>query len=376
MLLFAVESTTSLTVTILALAAIPILVCINGFFVAAEFALVSMRKTRVEELVTQGVPRSLSLMDAITELDRSVAAAQLGITLASLALGLVSEPAIATLIEPLFGSLEHIWAGALSHTLSIIITLGIVTYLHVVFGEQMPKIAALQASERVSLWISGPINLFARITRPLIRLMNGSSFLFLRWIGFKPAGEHSEVPSVDELQLLIEDTEEAGMLDSEAADYLYNVFALSTKKVRDVMIPWNQVMALELMTSPERVLELVREGAHTRMPVFSDNHDNIVGIVNTKDLFYLFSLRGIVVLEDAIAPPQFLDPDMPVSMALRQFRRSHRHMAVVRDTAGKTLGLITLEDILEEIVGDIEDEHDDPTQRRQFLATYLKHGKV
>ena len=189
-------------------------------------------------------------------------------------------------------------------------------------------------------------------------------------------GSIPKCPSVDELQLLIEDTEEAGMLDSEAADYLYNVFALSTKKVRDVMIPWEQVMALELTTSPERVLEMVREGAHSRMPVFQDNHDNIVGIVNTKDLFYLFSLRGIVVLEDAIAPPQFLDVDMPVSMALRHFRRSRRHMAVVRDSAGKTLGLLTLEDVLEEIVGDIEDEHDDPAQRRHFLATYLKHGKV
>lgn len=354
------------------LALIPLLVILNGIFVAAEFALVAVRRSRVEELVNMGKPRAKALLAAVDKLNDSVGAAQLGITVASLALGLVSEPALHQLIAPLFAGLSEAWQGPASRTLSVALTLGLVTYLHVVFGEQMPKIAALQSSEQIALWLATPLAAFARIARPAIWLMNGSSNLFLRWCGYKLDSEQGEVHSVEELRLLIEDTEEAGLLDSEAADYVMNVFALSDKTVRDIMVPWEKVMALELTTSPERILEAVREGSHTRMPVYEGTTDNIVGVVNTKDLFFLFSLKGVVVLEDAIYPAQYLPPDEPVSTALRLFRRTHRPMAVVRDSDGKIHGILTLEDVLEEIIGDIEDEHDDPARRRAWIARVLR----
>ena len=353
---------------------IPILILINGYFVAAEFAIVSIRKSRVQELVDEGRHRAKALLEAVVEMDRSVAAAQLGITLASLALGFVSEPALARLIEPLFQSAPDAWQGPFVRVMSIALTLSLITYMHVVFGEQMPKIAALQDPERVGLWIAVPLNGFARISKPLIRLMNGSSTLFLRALGFRGAGEEGEVYSVNELSLLIADTQQAGLIEPEAADYLRNVFALSNKKVRDIMVPREKVACLEQSMPSDKVLEAVREGAHTRMPVYTQDINRIVGIVNTKDLFYLFSLQSVVILQDALYPAQFLDPNDPVSAALRLFRKSHRPMAIVRDETGAFLGILTLEDVLEEIVGDIEDEHDDQTMKARYARRLKRSG--
>ena len=198
--------------------------------------------------------------------------------------------------------------------------------------------------------------------------MNGSSNLFLRWCGYKPTNEHGEVHSVDELRLLSEDTEEAGLIDPEAADYVLNVFALSNKKVQDVMVPWEKVMALELRTAPDQILQAVRDGAHTRMPIYDGEPDNIVGLVNTKDLFFLFSLKGIVNLDDARYDAQFIEAKQSVAAALEQLRASRQAMAIVRGDDQKVVGILTLEDVLEEIVGDIEDEHDDPARRRILMA--------
>lgn len=360
----------------LGLALVPALILINGYFVAAEFAVVSIRKSRVQELVDAGKYRARSLLEALEKMDRSVAAAQLGITLASLALGFVSEPAIARLLEPLFENAPADWQGPVTRILSIALTLSLVTYLHVVFGEQMPKIAALQDPERVGLWIAAPLNGFARLSKPVIRIMNGSSTFFLRAFGFHQAAGDEEAYSVNELSLLIADTEEAGLIEPEAADYLRNVFALSNKTVGDIMVPREKVAALELNTPADKVLEAVREGAHTRMPVYKHDPNAIVGIVNTKDLFFLFSLQNVVILEDALYPAQFLDPAEPVSTALRLFRKSHRPMAIVRDKTGAVLGILTLEDVLEEIVGDIEDEHDDQTMKTRYARRMKRSGLV
>lgn len=352
--------------TVLALVAIPVLVLVNAFFVAAEFALVALRRTRVEELVNAGRPRAKALLAAIDRLNDSVAAAQLGITVASLALGLVSEPALHDLISHsgIFAALPAGWQGPVSHTLSVVLTLALVTFLHVVFGEQMPKIAALQTSEQIGLWVAGPLNVFARTARPLIRAMNGTSNWFLRRLGYRPGADEGEIHTVEELRLLIEDTEEAGLLEPEQADVVLNVFALSDKTVRDVMVAWEKVAALDVATPPEQVLETVRRGAHTRLPVYDGARDEIVGVVNTKDLFYMFSTSGVVRLIDAVYEPVFLAADESVSVALNLFRRAHRAMAIVREPDGKTvIGILTLEDVLEEIVGEIEDEHDTPVPK-------------
>ena len=348
---------------VLGLLSVPALVALNGLFVAAEFALVAVRRTRVEELVQRGVKGAKAVEGAIAHLDRSIAATQLGITLASIALGWVGEPALARLLEPLFHFLPGGWRFVTTHTVATAIAFLLITFMHVVFGELIPKTLALQIPDRTALWVARPVLWFARLTRPLILLMNGTGNALLRLAGYEPAGGEGMVHSVEELALLIEDTEEAGVLDADQAEFVQNVFRLSGKRVRDCLVPRDKMAALELSTPPDKVLEVVRREAHTRMPVYEGTLDKVVGIVNTKDLFYLFSLRGVVVLEDALYPPLFLKPDESVGNALRLFRKSHRPMALVRDEEGKIHGLVTLEDVLEEIVGDIEDEHDRPTPK-------------
>jgi putative hemolysin len=345
------------------LLSIPALVIVNGLFVAAEFALVSVRKTRVEELVARGVKGARAVEAAIRTLDRSIAATQLGITLASIGLGFVGQPALYRLIWSLFDFLPEGWRWATAQSAATVLAFLLITFLHVVFGELIPKTMAMQTADHTALWLARPLIVFARLTRPLILLMNFVGNAILRRLGYQAASAEDMVHSVEELLLLIEDQEEAGILDPDQAEFVQNVFRLSDKRVRDCMVPREEMAALELNTPPDKVLEAARHGAHTRMPVYEGQLDNIVGIVNTKDLFYLFSLKGVVILDDALYPALFLKPDEPVANALRLFRRAHRPMALVRDDDGKILGLVTLEDILEEIVGDIEDEHDRPTPK-------------
>jgi putative hemolysin len=356
----------------LGLLCIPILMVLNGLFVAAEFALVSVRKTRVEEMVQQGVRGARSVEAALAHLDRSIAATQLGITLASIALGWTGEPALADLLGPLFDSLPVHWHRSATHTVAVVLAFLLITFMHVVFGELIPKALALQTSDQTALWLAKPLWVFARLTRPLILLMSGTSALILRLFGLKAVTGEEAVHSVEELALLIEDTEEAGILEPEQAEFVQNVFRLSDKQVRDCLVPRDKMAALELRTPPDKVMEAVRQGAHTRMPVYEGEMDNIVGIVNTKDLFFLFSQQGVVVLHDALYPPLFLKPEQSLGDALRLFQRAHRPMALVRDEDGKVLGLITLEDILEEIVGDIEDEHDRPAPRLKLWRRRLQ----
>lgn len=356
-------SQTSWGWNLVGLLSVPALVALNGLFVSAEFALVAVRRTRIEELVNQGVPGAESVQHAVSHLDRMIAATQLGITLASIALGWTGEPALARLLQPAFGFLPETWSRVAVHSAATATAFVVITFMHVVFGELLPKQMALQTADQAALWLARPLIWFTRLTRPLILIINGAGNLILRWMGYQPGGAEEMVHSVHELTLLIEDTEEAGILDADQAEFVQNVFRLSDKHVADCLVTRDKMAALELNTPPDQVLERVRHGAHTRMPVYEGDLDNIVGIVNTKDLFHLFSLRGVVVLDDAMYPALFLKPEETVATALRLFRQARRPMALVRDETGKIHGLLTLEDVLEEIVGDIEDEHDRPTPK-------------
>ncbi len=366
--------------TLFGLLSLPVLIVLNGLFVAAEFALVAVRKTRVEEMVSQGTVGARSVQTAIDQISRSIAATQLGITLCSIALGWVAEQGLAGVFELLFASLPSPWNAIATHSVATAIAFLLLTFFHVVFGELLPKSLSLQSPDRFALLLSGPLNGFVILTRPVIVVINATATGVLKLFGYKRPLE-SNVHSVEELALLIEDTEEAGVLDPEQAEMVQNVFRMSDKKVADCMVPRDKMASLELTTPSDKVLEAMRAGAHTRMPVYDRDPDNIVGIVNTKNLFYLFSLHGVVVLEDAIYPALFLKPDEAIANALRLFRKAKRPMAVVRDEDGKVVGVITLEDILEEIIGDIEDEHDQPVPRvprsrlRRFDSSALEKRK-
>jgi putative hemolysin len=356
---------------LLQLATIPALVALNGLFVAAEFAMVAVRRTRLEELVAHSIKGARSAQKAVENLNRTIAATQLGVTLSSLGLGWVAESALARMFLELFAQLPAPWSWIARHSVAGTIAFLLITFLHIVFGELVPKTLALQAPDRWALWLAGPLGAFTLITRPLIVLINRTGNAVVRLCGFREAPE-SSVHSVEELSLLIEDTEEAGVIDPDQAELVQNIFALSDKFVRDCMVPRAKMAALALNTPLPKALDIVRAGGHTRLPVYEGDPNNIVGIVNSKDLFFLIEQEKVFVLEDAIYPALFLRPDEEIGNALRLFRKAKRHMAVVRDEAGAVLGLITLEDVLEEIIGDIEDEQDRPHPKRGFLKTRRK----
>ena len=283
----------------------------------------------------------------------------------------MGEPAIAHLLTPAFAQIPAPWSAAVTHGIAIAVAFLLITYLHVVLGEQAPKAVAIERAEAVALLVTGPLMLFSRFSRPFIWAIRESSNLVIRLLRLPPLKTHEKVHSVEELAMLVEETEEAGVLPAEEATFVRNVFELSDKTVRDVMVPREKVVTVSLTASEDDVLATARDTAHTRMPVWEDSPDHIVGIVNTKDLFHLFSLRGIVILMDAIYPAIFIKPEARVADLLRTFKREKRQMAVVRDDHEHFLGIVTLEDILEEIVGEIEDEHDFP---RSASRSHTKAG--
>jgi putative hemolysin len=348
---------------------VPLLVLLNAFFVAGEFALVAIRRTEVEQLLKSGSRRAKSLHRQVESLDDAIAACQLGITVASLMLGWLGEQSLAQLFLPVFAFLTGGWQLVAAHTAASILAILIITVLHVVLGEQAPKLIALQRPGAVALWIALPLEYFTKATRPFVKAMNVMSNGVARLIGLPPIDGEGRVHSVEELAMLVEEVEEAGLLSPEQAEYVTNVFMISAKKVGECMLARDKMVCVELQTPLPKVLDQVRESAHTRLPVFEGSLDNIVGIVNTKDLLHLVSLQGMAILDDAIYPAMFMKPEQTIGEALRQFKKAHRHMAIVRNASNEVVGLITLEDILEEIIGDIEDEHDMPQTKRRYLMS-------
>jgi CBS domain containing-hemolysin-like protein len=314
--------------SLLGLLAIALLIITNAYFVATEFALVAVRRTQIELWVKEERRGARAVAAAIEDLDDAIAATQLGITLASIALGFVGEPALARLIEP---ALHAIGAGFLEvHVVAVVLAFAIITFLHVVVGELAPKAIALDHPGRVALLCAKPLLIFGRVFRWLLWVMNGAGSLLVRAVGVEPPAHGAAVHSPEELSLLVS--------ESRAA-----------------------VLAIERGIESDELLDLLRGSGFTRLPVYDGSYDNVIGILHTKDLFQIFAKEGVVILEDALRPVNFIRSDLPVTDALREFRRGRRHLAVVRDDDGPVLGVCTLEDVLEEIVGEIEDEHDQPT---------------
>ena len=350
----------ALGLSLLGLLAIATLILANAYFVATEFALVAVRRTQVKLWVSEGRRGATAAAEAIEHLDDAIAATQLGITLASIALGFIGEPALARLISPLlsalgFGSLVAV------HSVAIAISFALITFLHVVVGELAPKAIALDHPGRVALWCAGPLLIFGRMFRIVLWVMNGAGNALVRTLGVVPAGQHPSIHSPEELSLLVSESRAAGKIRPYAGRILGNVFRLSRTAVRDVMVPSEDVLAIDRSIPPDELLDQLRGSGFTRIPVYEGALDNVVGILHTKDLFHVYARERVVILDDAIRPVTFVRPDLPVVDALRLFRRGRRHLAVVRDGDGPVLGVCTLEDVLEEIVGEIEDEHDLPT---------------
>jgi CBS domain containing-hemolysin-like protein len=341
----------------LGLFAIAALVAANAYFVASEFSLVAVRRSQIRLWQAEGRRGAGAAARAIGRLDDSIAATQLGITLASIGLGFLGEPVLARLLEPALGVFGAS-SNRAAHGAAIVLAFAAVTFVHVVAGELAPKAIALDRPGAVALWCAKPLLWFSRLTRPAIWLMNGCGNALVRALGVRPAGEAGRVHSAEELSLLVSEASESGQIRPDQGRLLGNVFALSRRRVVDVMVPRLRVFAVPRTIARDELLDLLCAEGYTRLPVYDGSIDRVIGVLHAKDVFHLVARTRAVVLQDAIRPVFELPPDLPVMVALGRFRRARQHLAVVRAVDGPLLGIVTLEDVLEEIVGEIEDEHD------------------
>jgi putative hemolysin len=342
----------------LELVGVAALILLNAYFVAAEYALVTARKTRIQELAQQGDRRARAVLRIVSDPPRFIAAMQLGVTGASLAIGALGEQALAKVFDPFF-------ASVVAFSLAFLI----ITFLHVVVGELVPKGVALGYSERTALAVSAPVRGFFVVFKPLIWVLQRSSEAILRALGLQPPGGEVDVYSEAELKMLLSRSTEEGELEQQEQEMLYKVFDFADKEVSAVMVPRPEVVALSVELPPEEALSAVIESPYTRYPVYRGTLDSVVGILHVRDLFSALVDRGIsgVQLEHLLRPAYIVPETKDLAALLAEFRKANQHMAIVVDEYGDLEGIVTLEDLLEEIVGEIEDEFDLPDESIEQL---------
>lgn len=355
----------SLSVVLIKLASVFLLVLANGFFVASEFALVSIRRSRISALVADGNKRARTVMRVLDHLDAFISATQLGITLASLALGWIGEQTLAELFTPVFHLILPGTASEIAaHTVAVAVAFAVITFLHIVLGELAPKTLALERSERVALLVALPMELFYKTFKAPIWVLNHSGNLVLRLLGLKGSAAHTASYNEEELRQLITLSHKSGHLIEDERQLISNVFDFTEATVEGVMVPRTEIEAVDASLEPVEMLEQFEETGYSRMPVFRESLDNIIGILLHKDLSRIVRRGDSVNLDAIMRPPVFLPTSVMLNDALRRLRRSSEHMALVVDEHGGVEGLVTLEDLIEEIVGDIRDEHDDAAVRQ------------
>jgi magnesium and cobalt exporter, CNNM family len=327
------------------------LILLNAFFVAAEYGLVTSRRTRIMELEHDGNKRARSVLRITSDPPRFIAAMQLGVTMTSLGIGALGEQVLA-----------HRFSAVMASFLAVLLALLIVTYLHVVIGELVPKGIALGHPERTALAVSTPVRWFFTTLKPLIWLLQRSTEVILRVLGLDPPGAEHDAHSEAELRMLLSSSAEQGEIEHEEQEMLYKVFDFADKEVSDVMVPRPEVVAISIELPPEEALKAVLESPYTRYPVYRETLDDIVGVLHIRDLIEAMHDDGIssVELESLVRPAYMVPETKDLGALLAEFRRTNHHMSVVIDEYGSMEGIVTLEDLLEEIVGEIEDEFDLP----------------
>jgi magnesium and cobalt exporter, CNNM family len=342
----------------LELVAVAALVLLNGYFVAAEYALVTVRRTRLNELAQEGHRRAKLVLRLTQEPPRFIAAMQLGVTVTSLAIGALGEHALTRLFDPVMAT-----------ALAVAIALLLLTFFHVVIGELVPKGVSLGHSEQTALFVALPVRAFFVVFKPLIWVLQRSSEVTLRALGLEPPGAEGAVYSEAELKMLLERSTVEGELQEGEQEMLYKVFDFADKEAKDVMVPRPEVVALAADLPAEECLRAVLESPYTRYPVYRETPEHIIGVLHLRDLLNAMNERGIAAVEvDEILRPAYIVPETKdIAALLTEFRRTNQHMAIVVDEYGDMEGIVTLEDVLEEIVGEIEDEFDLPDESIERL---------
>lgn len=358
-----------------------VLVFLNGYFVASEFSLVAVRKTRIDELVRKKNRAAKLVQMAIQDMDTYISATQLGITIASLALGWIGEPVIAKLIEPLFSFLPKEGSFLTSHVLAFIIAFVIITILHIVFGEVAPKSLALRRSEKTALFVTAPLIAFTKLFKPFIWFLHTAGNLVLHIFGIESQGGTQAAHSEEEIKMILAQSGEEGVLEKAEIEMVYNVFKLGDIPVKQIMIPRTDVIAFNVALTLKEVIKRIKRYGHSRYPVYENSIDNIIGFVHVKDVYPEIGkskkdpkLSGLGIIRDIIHVPETKRADD----VLIDMRNKRIHLSVVNDEYGGTAGLITLEDIVESVVGEIGDEFDKPLKeiQKQPDGSFLVEGLV
>jgi CBS domain containing-hemolysin-like protein len=331
-----------------------LLVVANGFFVATEFAIVKVRHTRLQALVDEGRPGAGNAMKMVDKLDAYLSATQLGITLASLGLGWLGEPAFAHLLEPVLTQVVPPAAGeALAHSLAVAIAFAIITFLHIVVGELAPKSFAIQRAEDTTLAVAMPMRAFYFVFYPAIWLLNGVAVWVLKAFGLGTAHESQDAHSEEELRVILHSSAQAGAITTSRAELLERSLEMAQKTARQVMVPRNQVKFLDMEEPLDKCVSDARAAGHTWLPVCRGNMDAVEGVVNVKDLFFLLSRGELRSLSQVQRPVLYVPEHVTLEQLLNEFRRRRRQTALVVDEHGGTSGLVTIADVVAEVVGDV-----------------------
>jgi len=336
-----------------------LLVLLNGFFVAAEFAIVKVRSSQIA--LEKGNYSKRAAEKIINNLDGYLAATQLGITLASLGLGWVGEDVVSRIILSAMNGLGLPIGETMAHNIALPIAFAVLTILHIVFGELAPKSLAIRYATSTTLRISIPLQIFYYVCRPFIWLLNGFANLVLKLVGVKPITE-GEIHSEDELKLIIAESEEGGAIEPNERELIQNVFDFDDRIVRQVMVPRVKISGLRADLSITATMDLLLKEGYSRYPVYENSLDEIIGIVHAKDIITTYVQKSDKGLREVMRPAHFIPESKPIDVLLREFQRRKTQMAIVVSEFGGTIGIVTLEDILEELVGEIQDEHDHEQQ--------------
>lgn len=339
---------------------VAILIAFTGFFVAAEFAIVKVRSSRIDQLVAEGKRGALAAKKVTTNLDEYLSACQLGITVTAMGLGWLGEPTIEKLLHPLFEK----WN--LNPSISSVLTFGLafmlMTYLHVVVGELAPKTMAIQKAEKVTLLFAAPLMMFYKVMYPFIWVLNGSARVITGLFGLKPASEHEVAHTEEELRLILSDSYESGEINQAEYKYVNNIFEFDNRIAKEIMVPRTEIVGFYLEDSVEEHMKVIQNERYTRYPIFGEDKDDIIGMVNVKDFFIRYMTedqKDLSSIRSYMRPIIEVMETTPIHDLLLQMQKKRIPMAVLYDEYGGTAGIVTLEDILEEIVGEIRDEYDE-----------------
>lgn len=336
------------------LAGVLALVFANGFFVAAEFSIVTVRKTRIDQLVAEGNRRARAVRRAVTDPDSYIAATQLGITMASIGLGWIGEPALASIFEPALGFLPGMMAQATAHTIAVAIAFAIITALHIVLGELAPKTVALERPENTALWVVKPTELFMKAFWPFIRALNGTGRFVVNLLGMRSRGGHAMVHSEEELKMLVTASQEAGVLEEREEQMLHRVFGFADLTAAQIMLPRTELVAIAADTFGDAMLDEIARAGYPTLPVYQNNLDNVIGILHVTDVIQAIAAGDRDKNAGALSREALTVPEtIPADDLLVALRRKRVREAIVIDEYGGTAGLVTFEWLMDRIVGDI-----------------------